>query len=703
MNGTPAPSPPSARPSRATPGPNPAEALADGIAAHVRTWARRAGSDDTTAAAAARAAHGLSLATSDGDVCVLLSALAAGAAGPGHGATDTPTTALRQRLLASGVVGTPAAPGAMPLVLDDDGRLYLHRYFDHEAALARRLLRAARAAPEPIDADSRALLARLFAPADGHALALDQQRAAALALRQRLVIVSGGPGTGKTTTVVNLLACLLARRPDTRVALAAPTGKAAARLVEAIRQRATHLPEALRERLPADASTIHRLLGLAPGGGPPRHHAGHPLAIDVLVVDEASMLDLALARRLLDAVPDSARIVMLGDKDQLSAVESGAVFSELSANPALSAACRRDLATACGLPPPGTGDAADAGGPAGSAAPAGPGADTADTASIAARPGAETRAADPATADPLCDSVVWFTQNFRFAAGSGIGRLAADINGAHADAAIGWLRRGEDAAVRWIDDGSATPDAATLAAMAQGLAAYLDAVRRHAFDPAAAASAFGRFRVLCAMRDGPRGVTAVNGWLTRHALAALAALKATTPAAPPGTAGAAGDHRFPPVAPDDPDADARAADPAWYPGRPVMVLRNDAALKLFNGDIGIALPDDLGRMMVWFPQPDGSQRAVAPVRLPLHETAYAMTVHKSQGSEFDEVLVLLPAQRSRVLGRELLYTAVTRARQRVVLSGPAAVLSAAIRTATQRRSGLPARLREAVDASNPVD
>ena len=608
----------------------PAQDLAEGFAAHIGRWAVRLGCDAAQRRALECAARALSLATSEGHVCLELGALSEPGA-PGA-PDDEDAATLNRTLLASGLVGTPAAPGALPLVLDDDGRLYLHRYFDFERRLARRLVRAGAAAAAPVDAATARLLRELFqadaTPAGG---ANWQQVAAALALRQRLTVISGGPGTGKTSTVVNLLACLLAQDPGCRIALAAPTGKAAARMTEALRGRAAHLPPALRERLPAEASTVHRLLGARPGGRF-AHDAGHPLALDALVVDEASMLDLALATRLLEAVPDTARLILLGDKDQLAAVESGAVFAELSADPSLSEGTRDALAALCGM-------AAE-----------------------------RLRPPVPARASALQDAVVWFTRNYRFAADSGIGRLAADIRGGRTPAALDWLREGDDAELRWLDDGGAAPGAATLAACRDGHAPFLDSVLQSPADAAAALQAFGRFSVLCALREGPRGMQAVNEHLTRHARERLAPL-----AAVPG-----GDLRSP-----------------WFAGRPVMVLHNDPMLRLFNGDVGLTLPDAAGELKVFFPDAAGGLRAIAPVRMPAHQTAFAMTVHKAQGSEFDRVLLLLPAQRSRVLTRELLYTAVTRARRQVTLAGPAEVLAAAMQAPTRRHSGLLARLREA--------
>ena len=594
--------------------------LAEGFAQQVERWALEAGAAPGDARLARHAAAALSLATSDGHVCIALGDLAAGG---GDAAAPGDPQRLRDALLASRVVGVPGQTGAMPLVLDADGRLYLHRYFDYECRLARRLVRANTAAA-PGATPAQALRTLLGSGAAGDEL--DWQRlAVALALRGRLVVVSGGPGTGKTTTLVTLLAALLALDPQCRIALAAPTGKAAARMSEAVRERAAGLPDALRARLPAEASTVHRLLGVTREGGGFVHHAGRRLGVDALVVDEASMLDLALATRLLEAVPEHARIVLLGDKDQLCAVESGAVFAELAVDASLSDACVDDLAALTGF--------------------------------AAAR----IRAARPAAARAASDAVVWLTRNYRFAADSGIGRLASRINAGRADAALALLRAGECDDVAWIDDGAEAPGERTLDAIEAGCADFFAAVVRDPGDHAGVARAYARFRVLCAVRAGPRGVEAINARLERRLRAAQRVAEGTL----------------------------------WYPGRPVMVLRNDPVLGLFNGDVGLALPDAAGDLLVRFAGADGGSRAIAPLRLPEHETALAMTVHKAQGSEFDEVLAVLPEARNRVLTRELVYTAVTRARRRVTLAASASALQAAIDTPTQRRSGLRARLREA--------
>ncbi|WP_313952217.1 exodeoxyribonuclease V subunit alpha, partial [Accumulibacter sp.] len=391
----------------------------------------------------------------------------------------------------------------------------------------------------------------------------------------------------------------------------------------------------LQALLPDQSHTLHRLLGVTPEAGRFRYHAENLLPIDALIVDEASMLDLSLACRLFAAVPPAARVILLGDKDQLAAVEAGAVFAELSADPTLSAACITELA------------------------------------SLSSTPVARIRPPTPVSRSPLTDCVVWLSESHRFANASGIGRLAADINAGRGEEACAWLAGGDDPSVRWLADDGSDLTALIDEQIVDGYRPYFDAITAKHADPVTQRhqvfAAFDRFRVLCALRDGSRGVDAVNQSVSRQLQQAF-------------------DRAYP--------TKARSPRSPWYAGRPVMVLRNDYLLKLFNGDIGICLADETGAWMVWFPAREGAFRAIAAIRLPEHDTAFAMTVHKSQGSEFESLLLLLPERGSRVLTRELLYTGVTRASKRVTLVGSREILVGACVNRTRRHSGLIARLGE---------
>ncbi|WP_254603340.1 AAA family ATPase, partial [Burkholderia lata] len=702
---------------------------------------------------AARAAFATSRATAGGHVCVALGALAQ--------RYEAPLDEIRSALAASGVVafGTLARGDERPLIIDRHDHLYLSRYFDYERRLADALVaQAGVAAPDEGLAPDRLRdsLARYFGPATGE---VDWQRVAAIvALTGRVTIVSGGPGTGKTTTVVGVLACLLDAHPGLRVALAAPTGKAAQRMQEALHARAGDLPPELAARLPDTSYTLHRLLG-GGGAGGFRHHRDNPLPYDLIVVDEASMIDVALAAHLLDALAPGARLVLLGDKDQLAAVEAGAVFAELSARPAFTAAARTRIAQALGIDeaafvaalpvqdeavpaahpvsavarapaPPSASAAAATRKPASrrkvderqaslfddepqddEASPtdvaplpaAGPvltetgepgeageapawievdelawldavelppfDAGDAALASVTSIPPGEPAAASntPAPA-PLADCVVWLERNYRFGLDSPIGRLSLAIRSGDVQAALDALPADDSAAASFHDDAGESLAASTVERLARRFGAYLDALRDTLAapvpDPLPLFDALNRFRILCATRSGLRGAEHVNALVAAHVRHA-----ARVPLA-------VGAH--------------------WFTGRPIMVTRNDYALGLFNGDIGIALPDAHGVLRVWFRRADGTARAVSPAALPPHETAFALTVHKSQGSEFDEAALVLPASFGRVLTRELVYTAVTRARTRVQVIGPRRVLAQAVATRTQRDSGLAARVDEAL-------
>lgn len=549
---------------------------------------------------------------------------------PAHGAALAP---LLQRLLAALAAGhvclagvgrdelallrrSPLAgrPGDYaPLIVDDAGRLYLARQWQDETRLLH-ALQALAADPQPLAGDVDGVLGGLFPTA----AAGDWQRLAAwLATRRRFMVISGGPGTGKTTTVVRLLAALaaLSDRPLV-MAMAAPTGKAAARLTESVRSARDALPvaDAVRRQLPDKAQTLHRLLGLVPGTAQPRHHAANPLPLDVLVVDEASMVDLTLMAQTVAALPRHARLILLGDRYQLASVEAGAVLGDICSQQAWTPATAASL-QACGVTPPGAvdGDAV------------------------------------------LADSVVVLEKSHRFGEHSGIGQLARAVNAGDAAAAQALLQDGRDD-LAWQ---AHSPDAAHLLALRQPYWQALDALG-DSDDWAGLFAAFNQCMLLAAERHT---VDEVNAAIT-------AALQ---------------------------QRGRKAADSDWYPGRPVMVTRNDYSVGLFNGDIGLTVQRG-ERLRVIFPTTDGGWREVSPARLPEHDTVYAMTVHKSQGSEFGEVWLLLPAQPTATLTRALVYTAITRARQRFVLAGSLAVLQAGVQLAPLRQSGLAERLWQAASA-----
>ncbi|MCQ4270443.1 exodeoxyribonuclease V subunit alpha [Pseudomonas kuykendallii] len=549
-----------------------------------------------------------------GDVCLLLERRAGRRPWPEHAFVLPGLADWRAQLQGSALVGAPG--GFAPLILDGE-RLYLARYHAYETQLAAQLLRRAADVPEVDEAALGESLARLFAFNAG-TLPDWQRLAAAQAVRRRLSVISGGPGTGKTTTVVRLLAALLEQpgaaasgASDLAIGLAAPTGKAAARMAEAIRTAKAALPvdEAIKAALPEEARTLHRLLGSRGDTPRVRHDAARPLALDVLVVDEASMVDLALMAKLVDALPPHARLILLGDKDQLAAVEAGAVFAELCEGRGFDAQAVADLRRITGQ-----------------------------------------AVAVEAPRSKLGDAVVLLTHSHRFAGDSGIGELARRINGGDAAGTLSLLRENR-ADLHWQDQPS---PAALLERLDQAYRPYLQATRSG--DPAQAFAAFNAFRALTAQREGPWGVTGIN-----EALEARIKRRLSLP-----------------------------ERERWYPGRAVMVRQNDYALGLFNGDIGLCLHGEFG-LRVHFEGEDG-YRAFAPARLPSHDSAFAMTVHKSQGSEFGEVLLALPELPSPLLTCALFYTGITRAKHRVDIWGRPARLLDAVETRAERAAGLARRL-----------
>jgi exodeoxyribonuclease V alpha subunit len=554
-----------------------------------------------------------SQAVANGDVCLPLQQLAGRRFGEARVVQLPALPELERALRQSRVVG---APGEFkPLILDAAGRLYLQRFWHYEAQLSEALLLRAGRCFEVDEAALRRDLRRLFPSAqDGET---DWQAvAAAVAVLRGLTVISGGPGSGKTSTVVRILALLQQQAGNgLEIALAAPTGKAAARLQESIQQAKQRLPldPATLAAIPEQAQTLHRLLGVRPAGGA-RHDADNLLSCDALIVDEASMVDLAMMVRLLRALPADCRLILLGDRHQLASVEAGAVLGDI-----------------CG----------DAGGYT-----------PAFAAQLARVGDLRLPLAQDGPGAAMTDSVVLLQRSYRFDADSAIGRLARAINTGAVDSVLSELRNPGASELTWN-----VPTTPLLPQLLEGYRPYLELAGTGA-SPEKVFEAFNAFRALTAVNLGERGAERLN------ALVESGVLRTRKGAEREG----------------------------WYPGRPVVIRANDYDLGLYNGDIGLLLKDAGGRPRVCFPIAGGGFRWLAASRLPRHELAYAMTVHKSQGSEYESVLLVLPGSDSPLLTRELLYTAVTRARRRFSLSAAEAELGIAVGRRLERVSGLRDRL-----------
>lgn len=575
-------------------------------------WGWRHGGERAGALGLALASHAIGL----GHTCLPLNAL--------HEAIGSASRLVNAErftaeLDANALVAGPEADAPKPLILDGD-HLYLQRYWAYERRLTTRLRERLTASPMPVDTQRLGPDGALFSWDWTAAGETNWQAVAAfVAQRHRFAVISGGPGTGKTYTIVRLMLQLIESAladgaPPPVFRLAAPTGKAAARMMASVCTglEALHASDETRQHLPQDATTLHRLLRLRRGSTEPGHDRDRPIPADVVIVDEASMVDLPMMAKLADAVADHARLILLGDRYQLASVESGAVLADLCAPAGLNDFSNKQRREAGALLP---------------------------------------RDEDTGATSALADHVVTLQTSHRFHAESPIGRLAAAINAGDVAAAETVLD-GRSEEVRATFD----TDTASIQRLVTGLAnAY--AALHEAEIPATAIDALEDIRLLTATRVGPLGSETMN----RRIGATLAER-----------------YRF------DPHGH-------WYHGRPIMIVQNEPRAGLFNGDVGVVWHDADGHTRAWFRTEDGL-RSFHPSVLPGHDTVYAMTIHKSQGSEFEAVYLLLPQGQSRVLTRELLYTAVTRARRVLEAYGSRESWQAGVRHRIHRYSGIGGRL-----------
>lgn len=564
---------------------------------------------DSSQLECAAAACCLSVASGQGSVCLRLGDLNELELGRRLGVNKLSA----DLLLTSSTVGQ--AGDYVPLIIDQ-GNIYMHRYWQHETSLADRILELSDARS---GANAGALQRWLGQISEDNAASGEwdfQDLAVAVALQRRFCVISGGPGTGKTTTVAKLVEALIEQRGGgsaLRIAIAAPTGKAAARLDEALQEKLDAQAKGVVER----AATLHRLLGYHYASGRFSYDAGRPLPHDIVIVDEASMVDLPMMARLVDALRRSAALVLLGDRDQLASVQAGSVLADIcQGGEGFSTQLARTLELVGGR------DLPSLPGPPGSA---------------------------------VADSIVLLNKSYRFDSGSGIGQLAAAIQSSDYRRCEALLTAGLSD-IQWEDLEEGTPDLQSVVPEA-----FVEALGET--NVSKALDQLDSFRILCAERHGPFGVAGMNR-------AMEVVLRAR------GKIGSEGE---------------------FYQNQLVLVNHNDYQQQLFNGEVGLVRADEsVGdySYICHFPatDPDESVRMCLTSRLPGWETAFALTVHKSQGSEFDHVLIVAPPGDSRVLTRELLYTAVTRARKRVTLWCSRAALRAALGRRAQRHSGLAERL-----------
>lgn len=462
-----------------------------------------------------------------------------------------------------------------------------------------------------------------------------QKVSVALALTSARCVISGGPGTGKTTTVTKLLALLLQVNEDLNIKMVAPTGKAAARLTESISHALSTLDicQRIKDKIPTKASTIHRLLGVKMNSNHFRFNESQRLNLDLLLVDEASMVDLPLMAKLLMALPEHARLILLGDKDQLASVEAGAVLGDICAfiGDGYSAPKAQQLAELTGF---------------------------------------DSLLSQQHHHGGMADKLCLLQKSYRFDQYSGIGFLASAINqGKASRQQVLALCEKYDDVSHYANNESSYDRLSQM--IINGYSNYLSSIEiidhDHRDLPKRLLKQFSQFKILCAIREGEWGVKGLNQ-------------RAETVLSQAGLI--------------ELGANAEQLANSWYIGRPIMITQNNYHLGLYNGDIGLCLLDENQQLRVYFQMADGEVYDFQPSRLPSHETVYAMTVHKSQGSEFDHTVLALPQNHVPVVTRELIYTGITRAKKQLTLFSDLSLMASAIKDKTQRFSRLVERLTD---------
>ena len=587
-----------------------------------------AGLDDQIVPAVQLAATMLSRVIRSGDTCLDLELAAGRSIGADTGYVRTPSLETWIPLLRkSRAVGQPGQ--IHPLILDSSHRLYLYRYWQYERRLVDNISgRISQSFSDIPATDFKCALDRYFPPISGKPFDW-QKLAVVIALLSHFSIITGGPGTGKTFTIARLLAlyCDLNQSHAPRIHLSAPTGKAAAKLRSSVMAAKSHLDltDNTHACIPDEVFTLHRLLKSIPGSSVFYYNAENHLPTDLLVIDEASMVDLALMSKVVSALPSGARLILAGDRDQLASVEAGSVFGDMCGvldKPRYSRRLGPIYHQLTGEQlPSGIADGENRSGPMG-------------------------------------DTIALLHHNYRFESSSGLGALSRAVRAGNAEDAIDLLTDAGEPDLNWVDLHEHEEDHLyhlLAEALTESLESYLKSN-----SAMAALAAMQHFQILTALRKGPYGADGING-LVESVLVNRGLIQ-------PDLYG--GIH---------------------YHGRPVMINRNDYDIQLFNGDLGVVWNNEGhsgDEANVYFTAPDGGLRKIWPHRLPTHETVFAMTVHKSQGSEFDHVMLILPQRDNELLTRELIYTALTRARRQVTVWASRAVLEKALSRRLERRSGL---------------